>query len=107
MPVEDIPEMEDVPAEDAVEEVPEVEGEPVEAQGDIGEVETEPIPVEESMPEEIPAEETAPESEELPEEPAAPAEPEDPRIVKLRDAYESGKISKELYEKNLAKFQGQ
>jgi hypothetical protein len=70
----------------------------------------EPIPAEESIPEEfIPEEplEPAQESEVLPDEPTEPAEPEDPRIVKLRDAYESGKISKELYEKNLAKFKGQ
>ncbi len=96
------------------EEVPEAEGETIEAQGEIGESETEPIPAEESLPEELPPDESveqAQESETLPEEPKpeaeVPAEPEDPRIVKLREAYESGKISKELYEKNLAKFQGQ
>jgi ribosomal protein S6E (S10) len=69
----------------------------------------EPIPTEESIPEELP-EEVAPveaESEEIP--PAAPvsAESEDPRIAKLTEAYKSGKISKELYEKNLARFKNQ
>ena len=36
-----------------------------------------------------------------------PAEEEDPRIAKLTEAYNSGKISKELYEKNLARFKQQ
>ena len=30
--------------------------------------------------------------------------PEDPRITRLKEAYDSGKISKEIYEKNLARF---
>jgi parallel beta-helix repeat protein len=57
--------------------------------------ELEPIPAEESK--------TVEPTEEVQPEPAA----EDPRIAKLRDAYESGKISKELYEKNLARFKGE
>ncbi|MDO9537008.1 MAG: hypothetical protein Q7J68_01655 [Thermoplasmata archaeon] len=65
----------------------------------------EPIPAEESIPEEMPSETEAPESEEISPEPV-PVD-EDPRIAKLTDAYESGKISKELYEKNLARFKGQ
>lgn len=52
----------------------------------------EPIPDEEGMPDEI--------AEEAPED-------EDPRIAKLRDAFEAGKISEELYEKNLARFKGE
>ena len=31
-------------------------------------------------------------------------EEEDPRILKLREAFEAGKISEELFEKNLEKF---
>ena len=54
----------------------------------------------ESIPPEPVAEETP---EEVPE---ADIE-EDPRIVKLREAFESGKISEELYEKNLARFKDQ
>lgn len=45
----------------------------------------EPIPKEEGMPKELPT--------------------EDERIAKLTKAFKEGKISKELYEKNLAKFQ--
>ncbi len=101
------------------------EGEIPETQAE-GEEPLEPIPPEESIPEDMPAEEEMPEepaepeeseeiSEEIPEEPAAeeqpvapvPAEEEDPRIAKLTEAYNSGKISKELYEKNLVRFKGQ
>ncbi|MFO7618656.1 MAG: hypothetical protein R6W91_03250 [Thermoplasmata archaeon] len=81
--IESVPE--DVAPVDSGEEAVEAEPEKIDA---------EPIPAEESMPEELP--------EETPE----PVE-EDPKIIKLRQAYESGKISKELYEKNLAKFKGQ
>jgi parallel beta-helix repeat protein len=66
--------------------------------------ELEPIPAEESIPDELPQEVSPVETQpEIKPEPAA----EDPRIAKLRDAYESGKISKELYEKNLARFKGE
>ncbi|MBU4591328.1 MAG: Ig-like domain-containing protein [Candidatus Thermoplasmatota archaeon] len=118
-------------------EAPPEEGEPPAPEDDllvkeeIGDVpEAEPIPAEESLPEEMPPEvpPVEPESEELPKEEeietiseteavsepeavpepeAVTEEPEDPRIAKLKSAYESGKISKELYEKNLAKFKGQ
>ncbi|MCK5396932.1 MAG: hypothetical protein KAJ33_01615, partial [Thermoplasmata archaeon] len=85
----------------------------------------EPIPAEEGMPEDLPEEETLDEepvdiSEEITSEEADLDEPEvdaeevpevdveeDPRIVKLREAFESGKISEELYEKNLARFKDQ
>lgn len=36
--------------------------------------------------------------------PTPPPEPEDPRIAKLREAYEGGKISKQVYERNLMRF---
>ncbi len=49
-------------------------------------------------------EEEMPSAEAIPEE-AQPEAPEDPRIAKLKNAYEEGRITKELYEKNLAKFQ--
>ncbi len=61
--------------------------------------ELEPISPEESAPEAIPEEKAALES--------PPPSPDDPRIAKLTEAYESGKISKELYDKNLARFRGQ
>jgi hypothetical protein len=111
--VEPLPEEELPPEGEDIEALPEDEPAP-EGDMDIESAEAvegaEPIPAEESLPEELP-EEPAPEepseTEELPAEPeAAPAE-EDPRIAKLTQAYESGKISKELYEKNLAKFKGE
>ncbi|MCK5641174.1 MAG: hypothetical protein KAJ19_10265, partial [Gammaproteobacteria bacterium] len=84
MPVdEEMPEdsdIEEISEEEVQEEMPEEEETPEELPEG-----AEPIPDEEGMPEEI-------------------AEEEDPRIAKLRDAFESGKISEELYEKNLAKF---
>jgi len=58
--------------------------------------ELEPIPSEESALKTKPEEKAALESPQ--------PSPEDPRIAKLTEAYESGKISKELYEKNLARF---
>ncbi len=58
--------------------------------------ELELIPPEESTPETLPEEKAALESPQ--------PSPEDPRIAKLTEAYESGKISKELYERNLARF---
>jgi len=78
----------------------------------------EPIPPEESIPEETPAKskETPAEPEDLeleeieelaPKKAPKPVQVEDPRITKLTEAYKSGKISKELYEKNLARFREQ
>jgi hypothetical protein len=85
-PEEAIPEVEEAPPEPAAPEpAPE---EPVEP---VLDVQAPPIPAEESVPEEPPKADM----------------PEDPRIEKLRAAYEAGKISKELYEKNLAKFKGE
>ncbi|MFO7618708.1 MAG: right-handed parallel beta-helix repeat-containing protein [Thermoplasmata archaeon] len=105
MPPEEFPEGEALPEGEAEPaSVPDGEEQPAMDDAEIADAETEPIPAEESIPEELPAEPVA-ETEELPPEPA-PAE-EDPRIAKLTQAYESGKISKELYEKNLAKFKGQ
>jgi len=52
------------------------------------------LPDAEPVPEEIPAEPAM--------QPSAP--PEDPRIAKLQEAYASGRMSKEMYEKNLARF---
>jgi hypothetical protein len=96
-------------------EIPEEEA--AEAAGE-GAEQPEPIPPEESIPEEMPAEskeiteepEAAgpEETEEItPEEAPSPVPVEDPRITKLTEAYKSGKISKELYEKNLARFKQQ
>lgn len=98
---EEVPvETEDIPAEDEMPSEPEsadepeiqAEVEPIEEATEVSENEAlEPIPAAEASPEEIPPE----------------SAPEDPRIVKLKEAYESGKISKELYEKNLARFKEQ
>ena len=91
---------------EAAEPIPPEEAIPEEAP-----LEAEPIPLEEALPEELPSEEepqAEPEPSAEPEQPSADAaEEEDPRIAKLRAAYEAGKISKELYEKNLARFKGQ
>ena len=58
-----------------------------------------------SKAEEKPKEEEVPEKATLPEaEPVKPAE--DPREAALRKALEDGKISKEVYEKNLARIKG-
>jgi parallel beta-helix repeat protein len=65
--------------------------------------ELEPITAEEAKPVELP-EEVPPIEAPAPQ--SAPAA-EDPRIAKLKEAYESGKISKDLYEKNLARFKGE
>jgi len=101
---EDIPD-EDMEAEPLEEEPPMDEAEPeevpeedLEAEGDMPE-EMEPEPLEE----EPPMDDAEPD--EVPDE-AEPAAEEDPKIANLRKAYEEGKISEELYEKNLAKFQG-
>ncbi len=92
--------------------------EPVEEMADIPE-DAEPIPMEEGLPEDIveepadmPDEEGVgsdtgieePGSEEPAELDDAPAE-EDERISRLKKAFEDGKISEELYKKNLAKLQ--
>jgi hypothetical protein len=115
--IEPLPEEELPPEDEGIEPLPEDEPAP-EGDVDIESAEAvediEPIPAEESIPEELPEElpeEPAPEepaeTEELPAEPEAAPVEEDPRIAKLTQAYESGKISKELYEKNLAKFKGE
>ena len=111
----------DVEAEPPMEEEAEMPPEPEEFPEDIPEDIPEEVPSEEEMPpeQEIPTEEPEPEipprddlepipaEESMPEEiPPTPVS-EDPRIVKLTEAYESGKISKELYEKNLARFKEQ
>jgi len=109
--LEDVPpeELEDMPPEELEEGAPE---EPEIAEDEIPkeDLEAEPEPVEEEQPEAEAEEEISEEPEsideaepEAPEEEAVP-EDEDPRIAKLTQAYEDGKISKELYEKNLAKF---
>jgi hypothetical protein len=87
---------EEVAPENIDEPIPEIE----EVQPISETEELQPIPDEEAKPEELPEE--VPPVEAKPE-PAA----EDPRIAKLTEAYESGKISKELYEKNLARFKGE
>ncbi len=92
--IEPVPELEEVAAEEEGAIEPETDVQPEEA--------AEELPADQDL-EPIPEEEAAPEP--LPEEPAAEAE--DPRIIKLKEAYESGKISKELYEKNLARFKGE
>jgi hypothetical protein len=106
-PVTDVPE-EIVPEIQAPEEPQETESDDsLESKPETESLE--PIPTEESIPEELP-DEVAPveaESEELPSTTPVPAENEDPRIMKLTEAYKSGKISKELYEKNLARFKEQ
>jgi hypothetical protein len=119
VPEEELPKDGELPAEGDLSEEEKLDLE-AESEDVSSDAEMPDEPVESEMPqeeavepvseEELPPEESlepAQESEVLPEEPAEPAEPEDPRIVKLRDAYESGKISKELYEKNLAKFKSQ
>jgi hypothetical protein len=63
--------------------------------------EAEPEAIEEGS-EEAPAEEAP--AEEAAEGPAE--EPEDPRVAKLRTAYEEGRISKEVYEQNLRRMRG-
>ncbi|MBU4144229.1 MAG: right-handed parallel beta-helix repeat-containing protein [Candidatus Thermoplasmatota archaeon] len=112
---EDLPapdDMESIPEEDLpTEDVPPLDEEMIGDAADVSE-DMEPIPAEESLPEELPETTSETESEVIPEEtpaaePEISAEPEDPRIAKLRAAYDSGKISKELYEKNLVKFKGQ
>ncbi len=91
------PEPEEGELEPEVEELPDEEAEITEP---IEEAEMEPEPVEEE-PSEIEPEE--PETTE-PEVELVEAPEEDERVLKLRKAFEEGKISKELFEKNLAKF---
>ena len=119
----DSPESQDLPAG----EMPEGSAGPADLPPDIGEHPEESEVIEEIGEEAVPEErdmnpETAPEqpadaADESPaEQPeqasqeqnqeAEPQKPEDPRIAKLQQAYESGKMSKELYEKNLKKFMG-
>ena len=103
----DAPESDEIGMDDEVAEIPEG---------------AEPIPAEESFPEELPAEEvppgsdipaereeiTAPEEADISTEPIAESIVEEgPRIAKLTEAFESGKISKELFEKNLKRFKGE
>jgi hypothetical protein len=122
VPDEEPPIDEDIPDEDFVEPV---------ADDDIP---SEPIPDEEAIPDEIPEEDVMPEPEMTPEEPEvdlpeedtpeeladdivaegtmeeALEEPEvpveDEKVLKLKKAFEEGKISEELYEKNLKRLQG-
>lgn len=104
-------------------EAAEPEGEEIE---EVPPVDAEPIPAEEAMPEELPgagaasdeavsgdappSEVTEPAVEEAPESSGPAPSPDTPaddeRIAKLKQAYEEGKISQELYEKNLARLQG-
>jgi hypothetical protein len=81
-------------------------GEPEEAE--MIEVREEPLeelePPAEEPPETIEEPEPEPEPAEEPQEP--PAE-EDPRLERLRKAFEDGKISKEVYEENLRKITGE
>jgi WD40 repeat protein len=106
-------ELEKEPGEDLEEEAAEgeepEEGEGLEAEEDIEpseEVSAEPETEIEDADAEM--EEPAEEIEAEPKEETPPEEPsideDDPRVMKLKEAYESGKISKALYEKNLAKF---
>ncbi len=116
IPDEDIPEddmPEDVEGEESLESE-EVEEEPVDISEEIT---TEEEALEEELPEDADSlDEDALESEDADssesdvdsaESEEVPEAEEDPRIAKLRDAFESGKISEELYEKNLARFKGE
>jgi len=71
-----------------------------------GDMTPEPIPNQPAdAADESPAEQPEQASQEQNQE-AELQKPEDPRIAKLQQAYESGKMSKELYEKNLKRFRG-
>ncbi|MCK4457162.1 MAG: hypothetical protein KAW39_05420, partial [Thermoplasmata archaeon] len=61
-------------------------------------------PLEELEPPEEPEPVEEPPAEEEP--PETPPE-EDPRLERLRKAYDEGKISKEVYEENLRKITGE
>jgi len=99
MPEDEIPSEDELPVDEEVPDESEVEDVPEEMEPSESE-DTESLESEE--PEEITAEE--PESEDM--ESPEPVD-DDPRIVKLKEAFESGKISEELYEKNLARFREQ
>ena len=105
---EDLPDEEDMPEELDADEVPEdLDEEPVDISEEITSDEAEPLESEEVdavEPEDAVTEEAP---EEAPEDADTPEVEEDPRILKLKEAYESGKISQELYEKNLARFKEQ
>ncbi|MCK4757070.1 MAG: hypothetical protein KAS67_01320, partial [Thermoplasmata archaeon] len=122
--IEEVPEAEDIPEEGAIKEASDMEEAPKadetpEEGPDADDVEMDDTPDE--VPEEDIKEasdiEDAPEAEDIPkaepvaDEPVAvddvPEAPvEDEKIQRLKKAYEDGKISEELYEKNLAKLQG-
>ena len=97
---EDADTYEEIPEDIGMEENPEEEN--LEEEG------IEPVPVDEdsdlieSAPDELPEEESSDPDDSAPE---ADTPPDDPRIAKLKEAFESGKISEELYQKNLARFQ--
>jgi hypothetical protein len=108
---DDIPEedVEDIPDEDISEDIGEPEVPEEEDELEPFDGEPEPLEPEEVTSEEIAddivAEEAVEES--LDEDVAEPEVPEeDERILKLKQAFEEGKISEELYEKNLKKMQG-
>jgi hypothetical protein len=120
--IEPIPDEEAMPEELPEDDETEIDGiEPISDDTDIAEGEPE-----EELPEDLPEEDFEPEPlEDTDAEPEIPVEDEpeilseesdkesiedslveeDERVVKLRQAYEDGKISKELFERNLAKFQ--
>ncbi len=65
----------------------------------------EPIPMEEGLPEEMAEEEPIADDTSMVEESLEEAPPEeDERVIRLTKAFEDGKISEELYNKNLAKL---
>ena len=94
---EDEPLGEEIAEPEELEDVPPIEDEVPSLEDETSEPEV--IPESDDMPE--------PEPEMEEQEVAPQVEEEDPRISKLTQAYEDGKISKELYEKNLAKFKGE
>jgi hypothetical protein len=96
---------EEIPSEESPEDIAETEEDLELEDEEIPELmDAEPIPAEEGLPEELPEEEPVDISDDIID---APAEDEDPRIQKLREAFESGKISEELFKKNLERFQNQ
>lgn len=112
LPDEDIPE-DEVPEDDIPEE--DMDSlEPEEVDEEPADISDEITSEEEALEEELPEEELP--EDEIPEEVdgedidsedvESPEAEEDPRIAKLKEAFESGKISEELYEKNLARFKG-
>ncbi|MFQ6128751.1 MAG: hypothetical protein ACE5QW_07610, partial [Thermoplasmata archaeon] len=95
--LKEIPEEEEVPPPEEVEE--EIEEIEIPEEEVIEEMEVEEEPLEEL---ELPAEEVE-EVEEIEEPPIE----EDPRLERLRKAYEEGRISKEVYEENLKRIEGE